>query len=397
MNTMLVTNHQNALHIETRIPGQRVTVLRYGNANEPLTSYLPIKILPLNESGVGEYDTSANISIPEVATHIWASSFCATEHFASAPISAKQLVFDEKIQLAFYVISDIHTISKGGKQLKFQAETYKHIANKDTAFVLVAGDIANGVQAEEYSICSRQIATHLANIPVLTIFGNHDFHSNHAQDAPDHKSRLDFQNWINERNQSCGVSINRFDEYNYSTCINGINIVALQGHDYKNKVYSVGDDILPWLNDSLSAYSGKMQIVFSHYPIAENDGRIYLREHTKLRRILEQYDNIYYFAGHTHDSLDSDVPSIIQRGTATYVNTASVGNTEPCPRDVRELKPLRDKKQYPSLEDYFCRRSMGIRVDVYNSSVLIRGVDFTQNKFVPRCIKRITRCRVSEP
>ncbi len=118
-------------------------------------------------------------------------------------------------------------------------------------------------------------------------------------------------------------------------------------------------------------------------------GRIYLRENTTVKRILKRHGNILYFAGHTHDSLVSDMPSIRTDRTVTYINTASVGNTEPCSKTVRSLKSFRDKAAYPQLREYFCRRSMGIRVEVYDSHYIVRGVDFAGNKYSPRCMAEI--------
>ncbi len=114
-------------------------------------------------------------------------------------------------------------------------------------------------------------------------------------------------------------------------------------------------------------------------------------DNTKVKQILERPGNILCFAGHTHDSLVSDVSSIRNNGTVTYINTASVGNTEPCGKTVRSLKSFRDKSAYPQLEEYFCRRSMGIRVEVYDSHYIVRGVDFTQNKYSPQCITKIMK------
>lgn len=385
MNTVHICRSETHLHIEVNISGSQFVFLRYGSASEPLSDYLPIKVLPLDQDGYGKYELPCENMIPEAATHIWVSSENAEHIIAFAPIPNKQELPTENPNFVFYAISDIHTICKGGKQLRFQAEAFQHISDEDAAFVLIAGDLSNGVQAAEYSIISQQIEKRLAGIPVLQTFGNHDFHPNQSEDIPNHQSRMDFRNWLIERNRSYGVSCDYYDEYNYSTTIGDIHIVSLQGVDYK-KIYSVGDDALSWLDTVLSKHSGERQIVFCHYPLTNDTGRIYLRENTKVKQILERHGNILYFAGHTHDSLVSDVSSIRNNGTVTYINTASVGNTEPCVKTVRSLKSFRDKSAYPQLQEYFYRRSMGIRVEVYDSYYIVRGVDFTHNKYTPQCM-----------
>ncbi len=391
MNTIGISHNRTQLQIEVSIPDHHFAFLKYGTVNEPLYDYLPITVLPLNQDGYGKYEFSPENMIPEAATHIWVSSEDAEHNIAFAPIPNKQELPTQNPNFVFYAISDLHTICKGGKQLRFQAEAFQHISDAGAAFVLIAGDLSNGVQAAEYSIMSQQIEKHLAGIPVLQTFGNHDFHPNQSGDTPDHKSRMDFRNWLTERNRSFGVSCDYYDEYNYSTTIGGIHIASLQGVDYKDKIYSVGDDALSWLDTVLSKHSGEKQIVFCHYPLTDDTGRIYLRENTKVKQILKRHGNILYFAGHTHDSLVSDVSSIRNNGTVTYINTASVGNTEPCGKTVRSLKSFRDKSAYPQLGEYFCRRSMGVRVEVYDSHYIVRGVDFTQNKYSPQCIELIKR------
>ena len=391
MDIINIHHCKRCIDVEVNISNQRFVFLKYGTASEPLPDYLPIKVLPLDQDGFGKYELPCKNMIPEAATHIWVSSEDAEHNIALAPIPNKQELPTPNPNFVFYAISDIHTICKSGKQLRLQAEAFQHISDAGAAFVLIAGDLSNGVQAAEYSIMSQQIENRLAGIPVLQTFGNHDFHPNQPEDIPDHQSRMDFRNWLIERNRSYGVSCDYYDEYNYSTTIGGIHIVSLQGVDYKDKIYSVVDDALSWLDSVLSKHSGEKQIVFCHYPLTDDTGRIYLRENTKVKQILERHGNILYFAGHTHDSLDSDIPSIRQNGTVTYINTASIGNTEPCPRNIRELKFLRNKKQHPSIEDYFRRKSMGIRVDVYSSSISIRGMDFIHNKFVPLCNRKIIK------
>ncbi len=386
MNTINVCHRDMHLNIEVNISGLQFVFLRYGTASEPLSDYLPITVLPLDQDGYGKYELLCENMIPEAATHIWVSSEDAVHNIASAIIPDKQELPTENPNFVFYAISDIHTICKDGKQRRFQAEAFQHISDADAAFVLIAGDLSNGVQAAEYSIMSQQIEKHLAGIPVLQTFGNHDFHPNQSEDIPEHQSRMDFRNWLIERNRSFGVSCDYYDEYNYSTTIGGVPIVSLQGVDYKDKIYSVGDDALLWLDAILSKHSGEKQIVFCHYPLTNDTGRIYLRENTKVKQILERHGNILYFAGHTHDSLVSDVSSIRNNGTVTYINTASVGNTEPCGKTVRSLKSFRDKSAYSQLQEYFCRRSMGIRVEVYDSHYIVRGVDFTQNKYSTQCM-----------
>ena len=142
------------LHIEVNISGSKFVFLRYGTASEPLPDYLPIKVLPLDQDGFGKYELPCENMIPEAATHIWVGSEDVEHNIAFAPIPNEQELPTDNPNFVFYAISDIHTICKGGKQLRFQAEAFQHISDAGAAFVLIAGDLSNGVQAAEYSIMS---------------------------------------------------------------------------------------------------------------------------------------------------------------------------------------------------------------------------------------------------
>ncbi len=375
--------------IFTSRPLPRVAALCYGDATAPLTDLLPLKLLPLDGEGRGVYDWSAELVIPGEATHLWALPDLDRAGGISLPLPRDPRATCEVPLFHFYAISDIHLVAGHRSPQSPSHTAWARIAADKPAFVLVAGDIANGVQAVEYELCRQQLEAYLPEVPVLVTFGNHDHHPNHDRDLPDHESREAFRRWLRARNAAMGVVYEDEDDSLYSVSLCGMRILSLQGMDYRDKLYAVGDAALSRLETLLTEYAAERRVVFCHYPLTDGRGRIYLRENVKLTRLLERQGQLLYLAGHTHDSPDSDIPSIRRVGGVTYVNTASVGNTEPCVRDTRVLKALRNAEYFPELERYFCRRSMGLRVEVYDDHMLLCGVDLGQGCEIPRCRFRI--------
>lgn len=48
-------------------------------------------------------------------------------------------------------------------------------------------------------------------------------------------------------------------------------------------------------------------------------------EETKLRSIIEKYDNLFFFSGHSHWSFESESPYMVNKGNPSYFNTGAVG------------------------------------------------------------------------
>ncbi len=71
MNTIRISNNRAQLHIEVSMPNNQFAFLKYGTTSNPLSEYLPIKVLPLDQDGYGKYELPCENMIPEAATHIW--------------------------------------------------------------------------------------------------------------------------------------------------------------------------------------------------------------------------------------------------------------------------------------------------------------------------------------
>ena len=90
-----------------------------------------------------------------------------------------------------------------------------------------------------------------------------------------------------------------------------------------------------------------------------------INDDDKMQAILESYPNTVLFTGHSHWNLHSKAP-FINGGTsgASYVNTASCGYLW---SDANKAVP----------------GSEGLTVEVYENDIVIRGRDFTNQKWVP--------------
>lgn len=115
-----------------------------------------------------------------------------------------------------------------------------------------------------------------------------------------------------------------------------------------------------------------------------------MRGDKKLLELIEKNKRIIYISGHTHNRLDSDFPSAeADEYGNLFINTASIGNAQPCLKDCRELSSLRNSADAGEVQReinrHFICGSMGIFLDIYKNYILVKGYDFSEKKFIPRC------------
>lgn len=371
----------------------RVCRFCYSDGNGILHGYLPVKYL---YSETGEFSVDLpDIVIPPQATHICVTAFDGEMELVEErqiKLGTERIKLSDKPFAKIAVISDLHTIQRG-KSMRLLAEAFDSIKEHGADFVLSAGDITNGCQQGEFDIISNSLNNHLADIPFYSALGNHDYFSNNKDDIPCNEARDGFLNRIKQQN-------NKVEEYKYGTYsvrINGTKIVFLDCIQ-SNRKFDFDNDPAGWLKAELdNSQSDGFRIVVNHLPLASHNlgcnkkHKEFMAGNGKLQRIIDSSKNIIYISGHTHNRLDSDLPSAEQdeRGNI-YINAGSVGNTQPCVNDIKNLKKAKiivpkDHPLYKEIDRYFKMSSMGSFLDIYEDFVLVKGYDFSQKKWIPRC------------
>lgn len=290
------------------------------------------------------------------------------------------------------VISDLHTIEKG-KCNKILNEAFEEIKKSEAGFVLSAGDNVNGCQQGEFDMLTASIQNHLGDIPFYTALGNHDYFPNNPGDVPNENARNVFFDKLLAQNDT----VNRLQNGAYSLCLNGIHIIFLDCIQNRQN-FKFDDEQAAWLESELEkSKNARFRIVVNHLPLAAHNlgcnkkVKEFMAGNNKLQRIINEYGNIIYISGHTHNRIDSDYPSAEQDEHGNiYLNAGSIGNTQPCVLDTKRLKPLRDSlpkdsEDYKALDRYFKKASMGLFIEIHGEYVCVKGYDFSYNEYIERC------------
>ncbi len=287
------------------------------------------------------------------------------------------------------LISDMH-ITQKYKSVRLLKQAFESICKMNTDFVIGAGDNVNGCQKDEFASVQR-LAQELTFYPAL---GNHDYFENHPYDIPDEKAREAFlQQMLQENN-----TVSFFRNGAYALWHGDIPVIFLDCVQNRRN-FKLDDEQLEWLKEQLDKTEDcRFRIVVNHMPLVHHTlGRggkqpsAFFSGDGKLQKLIDSRRRIIYVSGHTHNRIDSDFPSAEQDAYGNiYLNAGSIGNTMPCPREMKKLKPLRNmyekgSAEYKALDRYFKAGSMGLFLDVQESTVTVNGYDFKQNEFIERC------------
>lgn len=289
------------------------------------------------------------------------------------------------------VISDLHTIQKG-RCKRLLSEAFSAIKWFNADFVISAGDNTNGCQRGEFDLLRESLHNHLGGIPFYSALGNHDYFSNDQGVMPCAEARECFINYVIRQNDSSKVYL----EGSYAARINGIHIIFLDCIRNRRN-FRFDDDLHDWLKYELKkSESDRFRIIVNHLPFADHNLGCRQKTHEfmsgngKLQRLINDAGRIICISGHTHNRLDSDYPSAEQDQYGNvYVNAGSIGNTQPCTKDTRNLKKLRlslskDDPLYADINRYFKMSSMGWLMDIHKDVIALKGYDYTRKLFIPR-------------
>jgi hypothetical protein len=159
----------------------------------------------------------------------------------------------------------------------------------------------------------------------------------------------------------------------YDTWINGYHFIVLGNTVYEPGVRAtIGVEQYAWLEDKLGEATDDRPIfLFMHQGMmntvsgtAESERWWGINDDSRLRELLKEYPNVFFFTGHTHSMMDA--PNCMYGGgkKAALFNTGSVGDL-----------------WVPSTGESIVG-SQGLYVQVYGDKVLVRGRDFTTGQWV---------------
>ena len=367
--------------------------LSYANQDGDLPDYLPIKYI-CDESRIKSL-CSDNLAIPSEATHIAVKAYDREMNLigeGSIDFDSRYCTLPEAPLMRIALISDLHTVEKG-RSKRILSEAFGSIRAHGVDIVIAAGDNTNGCQQGEFDVLLNSIHNHLGTVPFFAALGNHDFFPNQKTDIPCTNARESFLRQITEQadlsEYFCGG--------NFSIRKNGLHIIFLDCIQ-NNRNFRFDDSLGEWLTNELKkSQSDRFRIIVNHLPLTSHNlgcqskSKEFMAGNKKLQKIIDVNKHIIYVSGHTHNRLDSDYPSVEQdKNGNIYINASSVGNTQPCIRDMTKLKNLREnltkcEPMRKEIDRFYKMSSMGLFMEVYADIIAIRGYDFSQKKYIPRC------------
>lgn len=281
---------------------------------------------------------------------------------------------DSQYEFTFNAISDLHIQSKRDSLL-FNAhlkKTLSTIYDSDSKAILAVGDIVNFGKESEYEFLQTifDSVENPNNIGFYPAIGNHEVMYFSSMDEP------------------LGYFTNHFnlDKQYYSFMLNGYKFIVL-GNE-ANSIYGVMNNTqLQWLRDEISSVPKNQPIfIMIHQGLIDTvDGTLHTKygqddygfiNNNSLRSLLDSNPNLIVFSGHSHHTLEGEMPVNYTAFKATYVNCGSNSYLN---------------QYFPSGSHSEIGGSEGLFVEVYEDYILIRGKEFCYNRWVANCQIQIPR------
>ena len=267
--------------------------------------------------------------------------------FMMPPTDSYEAKNPDELQTSFTVLSDIHI--EGNNYPTFQrfSEILKEVKHsKDTDTLVFLGDnTMNGQDIESiFFYGALKVAKPADNLVIIP--GNHDF-GNGTGDYEMYRDRfLKYANFA-------GADI---DSPYFYKVIDGCYFIVLSSEsDTVNDSY-ISDAQLAWLKGVLdeAAKEDNPIFVFNHHPVnyIENGAN------DRLSDVLNDYENLLYFCGHTHWALSGHTVSVVNG-----VQQINIPRTTDYSEDSTE-------------------GGVGAVVEVYENEVLLRFRDFDDGEWV---------------
>lgn len=267
--------------------------------------------------------------------------------FMMPPTDSYEAKKPAELKTSFTVLSDIHIEGNNFQTFKEFSEILKEVHNSEDndTLVFLGDNTMNGQDIESIFFYGALKAAKPADNLVI-VPGNHDF-GNGTGDYEMYRDRfLKYTNFA-------GADI---DSPYFYKVIDGCYFIVLATESDTVNDMNISDAQLQWLKGVLdeAAKTDKPVFVFNHYPV----NYIQNGEYTKLSDVIDDYENVLYFCGHTHSPLAKSSISVVNG-----INQINI-----------------PKSTEHAIDGYEC--GIGAVVEVYENEVLLRIRDFDDGKWV---------------
>lgn len=267
--------------------------------------------------------------------------------FMMPPTDSYEAKDPDNLKTSFTVLSDTHIEGNNYPTVREYSEILKAVHNsEDTdALVFLGDNTMNGQDIESIFFYGGLRAAKPAENLIIAP-GNHDFGNGNGGYETYKERFIKYANLA-----GCDI-----DNTYYYKVVDGYYYIVLSTESDTVNDMDISDTQLQWLKSVLdeATKDNKPAFVISHYPVnyIENG------ESDRLSDVLNDYENVIYFCGHTHWEL-SDY---------TY-------------SEINGVKSINlPKATEHGIEGY--ETSIGAVVEVYENEVLIRVRDFDDGEWV---------------
>jgi hypothetical protein len=345
----------------------------WGTADGKLEDYTGLAVHKVSKTATEvKFNMVKNTFIPPNATHLLVYSVNGvgelSEDYVSVELPAGcGYQFPEgKPLLEFQAVSDIH-ISTAIREAHYRA-MLKDIAENspDSVGIFVAGDNVDSGPNDSWWKKLWELYDKVDGLPHMYLaIGNHEF-SGYQSYEPALNQFLKYLRVTDDMEKPEDVPY-------YDTWINDYHFIVLGNTVYEPGVRAtIGQEQYEWLEEKLGeAEDDRPIFLFMHQGMkntvsgtAESERWWGINDDAKLRQLLKEYPNVFFFTGHTHSDMNSANSMYGGGKNAVMFNTGSVGDL-----------------WTPSTDTSF-EGSQGLYVQVYGDKVLVRGRDFVTGQWV---------------
>lgn len=345
----------------------------WGNADGKLEDYTGLAVHKVSATATSvKFNMVKNTFIPPNATHLLVYSVNGANELSEDYVSIALpegcgYQFPEgKPLIEFQALSDIH-VSTDIREQHYKSMLQDVLKNSpDSIGIFVAGDVVDSGPRDDWWKKLWELYDEVEGLPHMYIgIGNHEF-SGYREYEPAVTQFLKYLRVTEDMEKPTDVPY-------YDTWINDYHFIVLGNAVYEPGVRAtIGEDQYEWLEEKLGEATDDRPIfLFMHQGMkntvsgtAESERWWGINDDAKLRELLKEYPNVFFFTGHTHSDMNSANSMYGGGKNAAMFNTGSVGDL-----------------WTPSTDTSF-EGSQGLYVQVYGDKVLVRGRDFVTGQWV---------------
>ena len=339
---VLVTKNSN-------IDGATKLVISWGDDDKPFDNYNALIEFDNLKTSEFEFNFKKNSLIPMEATKIWAVLMDSNNQILDkGSIGVESYKKDEKKLYEFQVLSDqqISDFSAFYRRSKKAFEDIKE-NSPDSSLIAVDGDIVDEAVSSYYDKFYQSFdeAYGDSKKPELLVgIGNHEFIRQNENADYQGYTEDQLKQMYEDRLSLWEQKTSHDSPYFYYVRNNSYYVFLgtteipheLDGNTRAD--CTLGETQLNWLSGVLDEASKTNNPIylFSHGSLRDTvSGSLtslnqtwygYTKEEeTKLRSIIEKYDNLFFFSGHSHWAFESESPYMVNKDNPSYFNTGAVG------------------------------------------------------------------------